>query len=57
MYHLKIESQDYSKYSLLPIDGNKDDIIPFQSSERIIGIFHNQLIEVSGDNWNILSII
>ena len=53
MYYLKIESQDYSKYSLLPIDGNKDDIIPFQSTERIIGIFHNQLIEVSGDNWNI----
>lgn len=51
MYHLNVESQDYSKYSLIPEDSVNNEKIIYNGPERIIGLFHTQTIEVSNDNW------
>ena len=51
MFSLRIEKQDYSQYSLVSKDTDK--IIRFNDPEKIIGVFHNQTIDLVDDQFNI----
>ena len=44
MFSLRIEKQDYSQYSLVSKDTDK--IITFNDPGKIIGVFHNQTIDL-----------
>ena len=51
MFSLRIEKQDYSHYSLVSKDTDK--IITFNDPGKIIGVFHNQTIDLVDDKFNI----
>ena len=51
MFSLRIEKQDYSQYSLVSKDTDK--IITFNDPGKIIGVFHNQTIDLVDDKFNI----
>ena len=51
MFSLRIEKQDYSQYSLVSTD--TDEIVRFNDPGKIIGVFHNQTIDIVDDQFNI----